>query len=178
MDSFVRAFGHTVGLEGGYVHDPRDRGGATKFGITEKVARENGYTGEMKDLPLELAQSLYRRFYWAPLELDAIAQWDEPAAIRMFDIGVNIGVGAVARFFQRALNVLNRNGSLYAPVIVDGVIRPATLACLAKLKEDIDKRVLRKMVECEQGMRYIELVEKKPDQAAFIRGWYDKRVAS
>ncbi len=178
MASFDKAFEHTVGLEGGYVHDPRDSGGATKFGITESVAREKGYTGNMRDMPLDFAQSVYRRFYWAPLELDAIAQWDESAALRIFDIGVNMGVGTVARFFQRALNVLSRNGLLYAPVTVEGVIRLPTLACLAKLKEDLDKRVMRKMVECEQGMRYIEIVEKKPDQAAFIRGWYDQRVAN
>ena len=43
--------------EGGYVNNPADRGGATKYGITQSVARENGYRGNMKDLPLDVEYS-------------------------------------------------------------------------------------------------------------------------
>lgn len=46
--------------EGGYVNNPADRGGATKYGITQAVARENGWNGNMKDLPLEFAKSIYK----------------------------------------------------------------------------------------------------------------------
>ena len=44
--------------EGGYVNNPADRGGATKYGITEAVARQNGYKGHMKDLPESLARDI------------------------------------------------------------------------------------------------------------------------
>ncbi|OUJ77248.1 hypothetical protein BXA17_19190, partial [Acinetobacter baumannii] len=56
--------------EGGYVNNPADRGGATKFGITEAVARENGYKGNMKDLPLEFAKSIYKKQYWLEPRFD------------------------------------------------------------------------------------------------------------
>ena len=46
--------------EGGYVNNPADRGGATKYGITEAVARANGFKGNMKDLPLEVAKAIYK----------------------------------------------------------------------------------------------------------------------
>ncbi len=43
--------------EGGYVTTPADRGGATKYGITEAVARANGFKGNMQDLPLDVAKA-------------------------------------------------------------------------------------------------------------------------
>ncbi|MGK3629946.1 glycosyl hydrolase 108 family protein, partial [Acinetobacter sp. A11] len=43
-----------ISREGGYVNHPSDHGHATKFGITEAVARSNGYQGNMQDLPLSV----------------------------------------------------------------------------------------------------------------------------
>ncbi|EXT50381.1 glycosyl hydrolase 108 family protein [Acinetobacter sp. 25977_4] len=50
--------------EGGYVNDTLDSGHATKFGITQTVARSYGYQGEMEDLPLETARDIYKKQYW------------------------------------------------------------------------------------------------------------------
>ena len=53
-----------IAREGGYGHHPADRGGATNFGITEAVARANGYAGDMRRLPRAFAETIYRRLYW------------------------------------------------------------------------------------------------------------------
>lgn len=50
--------------KGGYVNNPADRGGVTKYGITEAVARANGFKGNMRDLPLEVVKKIYRKNYW------------------------------------------------------------------------------------------------------------------
>lgn len=58
--------------EGGYVNNPADRGRATKYGITESVARSNGYKGNMKDLPLEVAKAIYKKQYWTVPRFDQV----------------------------------------------------------------------------------------------------------
>ena len=60
--------------EGGYVNDPADRGGATKYGITEAVARAHGYKGHMRDLPKDLAKTIYRKTYWTNPRFEQVNQ--------------------------------------------------------------------------------------------------------
>lgn len=63
-------------LEGGYVDDPADSGGATNFGITERVARANGYTGHMRDLPRSKAAHIYAEKYWRSVHGDELHDID------------------------------------------------------------------------------------------------------
>ncbi|MFX8421989.1 glycosyl hydrolase 108 family protein, partial [Acinetobacter baumannii] len=58
--------------EGGYVNNPADRGGATKYGITQAVARTNGFKGSMKDLPLDVAKAIYKKQYWTAPRFDQV----------------------------------------------------------------------------------------------------------
>src|SRR3546814_7062088 len=60
--------------EGGYVDDPRDAGGETHWGITIEVARADGYSGPMRDLPRERAKAIYRQRYWTRPNFDAVAR--------------------------------------------------------------------------------------------------------
>ncbi|KAF9899727.1 hypothetical protein EC991_008419 [Linnemannia zychae] len=179
MTPFEKAFEHTVSLEGGYSNHTADRGGATRFGITEAVARENGYKDSMETLPLERAKEIYQRCYWNPLRLDEIAQLSQPVALKLFDVGVNMGIGAAAKFLQRTLNVLNRQQADYQNVTVDGAIGPGSIAAF---KSFMDKRkqlggdVILKAIGCLQGARYIELAEKREQNEAFIFGWLANRV--
>ena len=54
------------------MNNPADRGGATKYGITEAVARTNGYQGNMKDLPLNVAKAVYKKQYWTAPRSDQV----------------------------------------------------------------------------------------------------------
>jgi lysozyme family protein len=173
---FQKAFKIILGHEGSYSNHPNDAGGETMYGIIISVARKHGYTGAMKDMPLSIAEKIYYSDYWQPNKLDEVAAWYEAAAIEMFDIGVNMGIGTASRFLQRAINILNRNQAMYENIVVDGKIGAKTLAALHKLKSDADKACLVKVLNIMQGARYIDIMERRESQEVFARGWF-KRVS-
>ena len=76
--------------EGGFVNNPADKGGPTCFGITEAVARANGYRGAMRQLPQNEAAAIYRRLYWLRPRFDEIAKRAPRVASELFDTGVNM----------------------------------------------------------------------------------------
>ena len=110
--------------EGGYANHPADRGGPTRFGITEAVARAHGYGGAMALLPRDEAAAIYRRLYWLRPRLDAIAKRAPRVAAELFDTGVNMGPAVAVTFLQRALTALNRNAKDYADLTPDGRVGP------------------------------------------------------
>ena len=179
MTAFDEAFEHTVKLEGTYSNHAADRGGATTYGITEAVARREGYVGPMSSLPLSTAKAIYQRCYWNPLRLDAIAAVSVPIALKLFDMGVNMGTGTAAKFLQRALNVFNRQQADYPNMTVDGVVGPksvtAFITFMQKRKAQ-GEMVLLKALSSLQGARYIELAESREQNQAFVFGWIANRV--
>ena len=62
--TFDQAFEKLLGHEGGFSDHPSDPGGATRYGITQRVARLNGYIGDMRELPIDKAKDIARREYW------------------------------------------------------------------------------------------------------------------
>lgn len=59
--NFERAFEKLLGHEGGFVDHPKDPGGSTRYGITQRVARANGYEGDMRNFPLAEAKRIARK---------------------------------------------------------------------------------------------------------------------
>ena len=116
--------------EGGYVSHPADRGGPTKFGISEAVARAHGYAGAMAQLPRDEAAAIYRRLYWLRPKFNQIAERSRQVAAELFDTGANMGPAVAATFLQRSLTALNRNGRDYPDLVPDGRIGPRTLSAL------------------------------------------------
>jgi len=86
--------------EGGYSNDPADPGGETMYGITKRVALKHGYTGEMKDLPLELAKSIARTEYWDAVGCDTLP---DKLDFQVFDCAYNSGPERAAELLGKAL---------------------------------------------------------------------------
>jgi len=166
--------------EGGYVDHPADKGGPTRFGITEAVARAHGYAGVMAELPREEAAAIYRRLYWLRPKFDLVADRCPKVAAELFDTGANMGPAVAATFLQRALTALNRAGRDYSDLVPDGRVGPATLAALDAFLEARGRKggesVLLRALEALQGERYLRLAEKRPANEAFLYGWLANRI--
>lgn len=176
---FDQAFQRVVLIEGGYVNDPADSGGATRYGITEAVARAYHYTGKMSELPLEIARAIYKRRYWDALNLDAIYRRAPGVAEEMFDTAVNTGPGMAGKWLQRSLNVLNQRGSKYADIAVDGIVGEMTVAALSAYlagRGAEGEEVLLKALNALQGAFYIALAERRSKDEKFVYGWLRARV--
>jgi lysozyme family protein len=181
MTSVNKLIDAVIDREGGYVNHPADRGGPTCWGITEAVARANGYQGPMRNLPREQAAEIYRKLYWTKPGFDKVATRAPTIAAEMFDTGINMGTGVAVGFLQRALNALNRSARDYPDLTVDRSIGPRTLAALdgyLKVRGRAGEAVLLKALDALQGERYIALAERRPSQEAFVYGWLTSRIGN
>jgi len=161
-DNFEKAFQKILKFEGGYSDSTADRGGKTKFGITERVARANGYRGDMKGLPLDTAKMIYYNNYWDYEYID-----NEKIAIECFEQAVNMGVATANRHLQRAYNLLSDD-----VIAEDGIVGPKTIQAINNCPYQDD---LYKLLNILQAMRYIRICEADESQKKFIRGWM-KRI--
>ena len=138
--------------EGGYVNDPVDPGGETKYGISKKAYPDEN----IKDLTVERAKELYKRDYW-----DKYRVGDLSNHIRhgYFDMCVNMGGYRAIKILQEACNSKNSN-----KIAMDGRIGTMTIGAASSL-EDFRLRAYRVMY-------YAELVMKKPKLEKYWVGWF------
>lgn len=152
--NFDQAFKMLLQHEGLFSDHAADPGGKTMYGVTEAVAREAGYRGDMRNLPLEVAQRIYKERYW-----DAVRADELPVAVRyaIFDAAVNSGPRQAIRWLQRAVGAKD-----------DGILGPVTLG----LVRDANQEKLVRVVLAER-LRFMSTLSNWP---AFSRGWA-RRIA-
>jgi len=118
MTSFDRAVGFTLpeetggDLAGGYNDRPTDRGGPTKYGISQHAHPRL----DIRNLTRERALEIYREEYWTPAQCD---QLPEAVAIAHFDFAFTSGEDTASEHLQRMVGAFP-----------DGDIGPKTLAAL------------------------------------------------
>jgi len=164
-------------VEGGFSDHPDDPGGKTNHGVTEAVARDNGYHGDMQVLPKSLAQQIYIQDYVTGPGFDRVIALSPALGEKLVDAGVNAGPGQAARWLQEALNQLSRGGADYPRIAVDGRVGAGTLAAYQALERKRGREkaceLTVKLIDVQQGAHYMRL--NKP---AFIVGWADHRLGN
>lgn len=164
--------------EGGYVNDPKDPGGETNHGITVAVARDYGYTGQMKDLTKETASNIYLSNYINKPGYGDVITLSPAVGQKIVDAGVNTGTSRSSRWFQFSLNALSRGGLDYPQVTVDGNIGPSSVAAFEALQKKRGKvkacELVLKLVDAQQAGHYMSLT-KTPQ---YTPGWIDNRIGN
>lgn len=189
MAAFENAYQITSGHEGGYDNDPDDVGGETYKGVARRYypdwegwvvidgykANNNPKFPECLDVntPLQnMVKKFFKQTYWNLFWGDAIP--NQTIANELYDTAVNMGVSRAIKYLQIGLNVLNRNGKLYADIVEDGKFGDNTLKALNAYLTTDGPELLYKVMNILQGMHYIEYMKKSPIQEKFSRGWLER----
>ena len=149
-------------FEGGaFTNDPRDPGGATKWGVT--LRRYSDFLGrpatvdELKALTFEQACEVHRE-----LSLMRNGLWQIPDWRLKFvtvDASINFGDDDAIPWLQDAIGVL-----------VDGRFGPLTLAAVKRA----DALTTTVRVLAHRQRKHCKRVEKRPDQLHWFHGWIER----
>ena len=139
--------------EGGYVNHPKDPGGETNLGVTNRVYEDFGGEKEMKDLTKEDVEPIYKKNYWDRVKGDDLP---EGLDLCIFDFAVNAGPGRAAKFIQRLVKTT-----------VDGGIGPNTLKCINDHVEHYGVSTTIDQYQSERQNYY----ENLSNFETFGRGW-------
>ncbi|VWX62548.1 glycoside hydrolase family 108 protein [Sphingorhabdus sp. 109] len=185
---FVDAVRDVLGIEGGHVNDPVDRGGETKFGISLRylvsAGKDDFDQDGLADFDLDMdgdidgadirlltvgdAVFLYHRDFWLAYDCDCLRK---PLGEALFDQAINGGGYAAKTMLQLALNEINPPND---DIVVDGKIGPLTRAVL---EATIARAGIEAMLEAYREQvraRYRAIVRNNPSQQRFLKGWLNR----
>lgn len=155
--------------EGGYVDHPADRGGPTRYGVTQAaLSRHLGRPAsreDVKTLSIETAREIYQLEYVTAPRFDRL-----PGLVAEFviDTGVHSGPRTAAKMLQR---VLNEAG--FGPLDVDGRAWALTRRAAEKATEAMGDYLLAALIL--ERLRFLRaLIAADPSQRAFEKGWINR----
>ena len=156
-----------IAREGGYVNDPGDPGGATKYGVTIGTMRRLGLdidgdgrvsADDVRKLDRETAERIYLEHYF---DRPRIAELPTVLQASVFDMYVNAGASAV-KILQELL------GQFGEAVSVDGVIGRQTLAAAARVAAKAPDH-LADAYGIARRNYYYALADRRPASRKFAR---------
>ena len=155
MKNFDEIIEQVLEHEGGYVNDPKDLGGETKYGITKRFYPDV----DIKNLTIEQATEIYKKDYWDKNKVESLPQnlWHI-----YFDMCVNMGKRTAVKVLQRAAVNKGRD------IEVDGGLGPMTIGALKGVELD--------RVRAFRVKYYVDLITARPEQEKFYLGWFRRAL--
>ncbi|MEE8288904.1 MAG: glycosyl hydrolase 108 family protein [Nitrosomonadaceae bacterium] len=146
--------------EGGFVNHPNDRGGPTKYGITQKTLsnyRKHEVTiDDVRDMKTDEAEAIYAKNFYQQPHIDKLPEELQPF---VFDSAAHHGPYTAITFLQRACGVIE-----------DGICGPRTRAAAAVGNSC---GLLRDMIGIRRQF-FHAIVTEDPTQAVFLTGWLNR----
>lgn len=154
--------------EGGLTNDKNDAGGITNFGISLRFARDLGAdladidgdgdvdADDIRAMTKEKATEFFRKEFWEEPKTYLLPN---PVAAVYYDTAVNCGNSRAGKILQKCVGAKQ-----------DGVVGPNTRG--AVYQHDA-KSVAHEMIS-EREAFYKRLVEQKPSQSVFLKGWLNR----
>jgi len=155
MNDFEKCFNITIDFEtggdrfGGYVNNPSDPGGETKWGISKRTFPDK----DIKNLTLNEAKNIYHQFFWDLSYGDLLPY---PLCLLIFDFSVHSGVSRSVTTLQKLLKVK-----------VDGIIGEKTLEAISE--NELKNLCLNFNIERTKFI--CELIKGNPRFLVFLTGW-------
>ena len=154
--------------EGGFVDHPADRGGPTKYGVTQKTLTswrgKSVDANDVRALREDEAKEIFRTRYYVAPKIDRLPQLIQPLA---FDMSINHGPGTAIRLLQQ---VLNDNQQ---PCQIDGGIGDETLGCAQAAVDKLGNKLIEDLVERRIDL-YRSIAKRDPSQRVFLKGWLQR----
>ena len=156
-DNFKEIIKVVLRHEGGYVNDPDDPGGETKFGISRKAYPDL----DIAALTEQSATEIYYHDYWCGNKLHKV-----PVSLQkiFFDMCVNFGRKGAVKVLQEAANGINKK-----KIEVDGGYGPNTANAIKDLEPD--------RVRAYRALRFAKLAISRPTLAKYWYGWFKRAIS-
>lgn len=146
--------------EGGYSDDKNDPGGETNFGISQKFLNEQKLNYVVKDISIELAKSIYKKYWWDKYQYNNLKSLK--IATKVFDCSVDCGPHESTIILQRAINDISDE-----KLTVDGLLGDRTFYLSNKCN---DSHLLDN-IRFEMKRFYLNLINERPELYSFKTGW-------
>lgn len=163
---FLHALAFIHAREGGYVNDPTDKGGETKYGISDKrdglsdgktdVDGDGKPDTRIKDLTEEQAGQIYFRDYWYP---SYCSEWPDGISLFVFDSAVQHGAKKAIQLLQDAVGVT-----------ADGIVGQKTRTAVASA----DAEWLLTRCFLRRSRYYADIIKSNASQGKYLNGWFNR----
>lgn len=157
MSAFSISIDVVLAHEGGYVNDPDDRGGETKFGISKRSFPHV----DIANLTKQDAIDLYYLHFWEPIWGSHIAS--QKVATCFLDFAVNVGVTRAVKIMQGLVGTT-----------VDGKVGPKTIGAI----NEAEPEILAGRFTIERIRFYSKIAGQRKSNLKFLRGWINRAIST